>query len=455
MLLSFRCKNFRSISEEQEITLVAQKTRSDERNESLLELPIAGEKGLRCAAIYGSNASGKSNVLRAMRAFSNMISESQRQWKPTGGIPTWDPFALDEVSKSAETKFQIDFVIASTVYRYGFTFNARTIIDEQLTDITGRPKVLFHRISDGSSISISFPGKNLGGTSDDQKHLELIRVQTRANSLFLSSAAQSNHERLSALYKWLSDSFYILSPRDQSAPRYTAELCSTPHRKKQIKALLAFADTGIVDIEVAEEEAPEKEKKLWNAMFNAFREVEPENAANLEAPPFVSRRHSITMSHRGAGGNSYQLDFHEESAGTKAYFYMLGPLLNELEEGTLVLIDELESSLHPNLARQFLRIFNDPLLNPKGAQLIFASHDTNLLDLDLLRRDQIWFTEKNQQGATALSQLSDFKPRKEQNIAAAYLHGRFGATPFLDEDLLRVAFSKELETSVIGANEDE
>lgn len=454
MLLSFRCKNFRSISEEQELSLVAQRTRSDERNESLLELPIAGEKGLRCAAVYGANASGKSNVLRAMRAFSSMISESQRRWKPTGGIPTWDPFALDETSKLKETSFEIDFVVAPTVYKYSFTFNAKTIIDERLTDITGRAKVLFHRTSDGSNVSISFPGRNLGGTSDDQKHLELIRVQTRANSLFLSSAAQSNHERLSAVYKWISDSFYILSPRDQSAPRYTAELCSTPHRKKQVKALLAFADAGIVDIEVSEEETPEKEKKLWEAMFSVFKEAEPENAANLEAPPFLSRRQSITMFHRGVGGNSYRLDFQEESAGTKAYFYLLGPLLNELEEGTLVLIDELESSLHPNLARQLVRIFNDPVLNPKGAQLIFATHDTNLLDLDLLRRDQIWFTEKNQQGATTLAQLSDFKPRKEQNIATAYLHGRFGATPFLDEDFLRIAFYKDTESADMDTNED-
>lgn len=441
MFLSFRCANFRSIAKEQELTLVAQKTRSNEHDENLLKTPIEHETVVRCAAIYGANASGKTNILRAMRAFSDMISESQRKWQPTGGVPTYDPFMLDEKSRSEPTRFEIDVAIQGKILRYSFSFNERVIVDELLMDITNRQKILFHRTSDGSNVKITFPGRNLGKTAEEQKLLELIRLQTRQNSLFMSSAAQGNHEELSVLYKWISDSFFILSPRDQTRGRFTAEMCSADGRKEQIKKLLLFADTGIVDLEVTEEDAPEAEKRIWDAVLRAMKEVNTEIGEDIEISPFEKRRPSVTMIHKGAENRPYPLNFQQESAGTRAFFYMLGPILNELSDGTVLLIDEIESSLHPNLAKQFVRIFNSSKFNPNGAQLIFATHDTNLLDLRMLRRDQIWFAEKKD-GATVLGQLSDYQPRKEQNIATAYLHGRFGAVPFLDDDLLFSAFNQ-------------
>lgn len=449
MLLSFRCANFRSISDEQEISLIAQNNRTQEHDESLLDVPAHTEKALRCAAIYGPNASGKSNLLLAMNTFRDMIADSQRKWKPTGEIPVWDPFALNEISKSTETRFEAEISVEQNVYLYSVSFNSRVITKEVLVDITKRPKMLFRRSADNSTISVTFPGRNLADTTEDQKHLDLIKIQTRPNSLFLSSAAQSNFERLTAIYKWITESFQILSPAVHATAGFTAGACSDPMRKQQIQALLAFADTGIVGLEIIEEDAPERERRFLGAVLSAYeREIESQSA-DLRVPERLVR-HNIKMLHRGPGGHIYPLPFEQESAGTKAYFYMLGPLINELEQGTVLLIDELESSLHPNLARQFVRIFNDPTLNPKGAQLVFATHDTNLLDLELVRRDQVWFTEKNQQGSTAVSQLSDFKPRKEQNVAFAYLHGRFGGTPFLDEDLLRSAFLPKQDRLDVG-----
>ena len=428
MLLRFRCKNFRSIREEQELSLIATKTRSDERNEVLLATPLKDVQALRCAAIYGANASGKSNVLRAMRVFSRMVSNSQNQWNPTGPIPTWNPFVLDEVSSKGETEFQIDFVIDERVYNYGFRFNATAFLEEWLTDITGKARKLFRRKTEGSTVSVMFPGRNLTATEEDTKHLELIRLQTRPNSLFLSAAAQGNHSLLSGIFKWIVERFHQISPHAPSYPRlYTAEACSKSEIKRRVLTVLKFADFGIVDFSVAETEAP------FESALHVFA-----RAMNVKVD-LPNLLHDIKMTHRGAEGKLYPLEFDEESDGTRAYFSMLGPILDVLEKGTVVLIDELESSLHPHLAKQIVRIFNDPALNPKGAQLIFATHDTNLLDLELLRRDQIWFTEKNEHGATVLIPLSDFKPRKDQNIASAYLHGRFGAIPFLDESLLRSA----------------
>jgi hypothetical protein len=457
MLLRFCCKNFRSIREEQELSLVATKTRSDERNDSLLDTPIKDVKGLRCVAIYGANASGKSNVLSAMHTFSWIVSTSQRKWNPTGAIHqrAWDPFVLDEISRTGETEFQIDFVLGSRVYNYGFRFNRAVFVEEWLKEKTGREKQLFRRMTEGSTISVKFPGRSLGATVEDSKHLDAIKLQTRPNSLFLSAAAQSNHKLHSDIFEWISIRFHEISSNVPHALRlYTADAFSEPNRKKQIKMLMRNADIGISEIEVAEEEQPEQSKKIHAAFVRALKEVDPEAATNMSEATSLSR-HNIKIVHSVADGKSFPLDFEEESDGTKTYFNMLGPILDVLKDGTLVLVDELEASLHPNLARQIVRIFNDPALNPNGAQLIFATHDTNLLDLNLLRRDQIWLTEKNQNGATVLVPLSDFKVRKDQNIASAYLHGRFGAIPFLDETLLQGALESPNKKSSEPASNDE
>ena len=144
------------------------------------------------------------------------------------------------------------------------------------------------------------------------------------------------------------------------------------------------------------------------------------------------------MTHQGASEKLYPLESSQESEGNLAYFFYSWVLYwDGLRDGKVLMIDELESSLHPALARELVRLFNSPKLNPNGAQIIFATHSTNLLDLDLLRRDQIWFTEKSRDGATKLYPLSDYQPRTNQNIEAGYLGGRFGAIPFLDEELLR------------------
>ena len=455
MLLRFRCKNFRSIREEQELSLVATKTRSDERNDSLLETPIKGVQALRCAAIYGANASGKSNVLGAMQAFSWMVSTSQRKWAPTGAIPAWAPFELDDTSHNGETELQVDFVLGKQVFNYGFRFSRTAFLEEWLNDITGNKKKFFHRTTEGGTISVRFPGRNLSATDEGSKHLYAIRLQTRPNSLFLSAAAQSHHKLLSEIFNWVFARFNEISSSVPHALRlYTADDCAEPDRKERIKKLLQFADVGISDIEVAEEEETEQAKKFQMALVRALEEVDPEAAAKMSQSSSRSR-HNIKMVHSVAGGKSYPLNFEEESDGTKVYFSMLGPILEVLRDGTLVLIDELEASLHPHLARQIIRIFNEPALNPKGAQLIFATHDTNLLDFALMRRDQFWFTVKNENGATVLVPLSDYKPRKDQNIEAAYLHGRFGAVPFLDDDLLRAALALQEEKSPTSVAEDE
>jgi len=441
MLLEFRFKNFRSFRDEQKISLVAARSRSEEPDLRLIESKLKGVAGLRCAAIYGPNGSGKSNLLKAMAEFSVIISASQKRWDSSDKIPIWDPFMLDDESRSGVTEFEASVVIDDVEYRYGFRFNETTISEEWLYEYSPNERTLFRRKTTDGRVEVEFVGRNLTGST-----LETIRQVTRPNSLFLSAAAQNNYERLAVIQKWFADRFNIIQGQDctQMLP-FTADLCKKQEVKDRVKGLVSFADLGIEDFEVVEEDAPENFKKMFTAMVRAAREVDPEIAGRVaERKSFLHSE--VRMMHRGTDGKLFPLMPNQQSRGTLAYFSVLGPLLNELRDGSVLLIDELESSMHPHLIRQLVRVFNDPDLNPKGAQIIFTTHNTGILDAQILRRDQVWFTEKNQEGATVLFPLTDFKPRKDQNIEVAYLHGRFGAIPFLDSELLYSA----LQTRDLG-----
>lgn len=470
MLLRFRCKNFRSIREEQELSLIATKTRTDEKSESLIDTPLEDLKLLRCAAIYGPNASGKSNVLAALSTFSEIVADSQRLWKPNGPIPAYAPFLLDEVSRTLDTEFEIGFLIDSATYRYGFRFDQAAFHEEWLIDTTGRrDKELFRRTTESPQkvrrqgvedlrtfsalparkkiadskrrslefmatvdalTTVSFPNRNLGKTLDESRHLEGIRLDVRPNSLFLSASAQKNHPVLSKIYAYLSDALEaIWDQKDQSLLR-TAATCSKSSRREQIKRMMEFADTGIHDLEVTPQDISDKDKRPFLAFMMALKEAHPETFSHMPTDGSnLPQNFEIRMTHQGAEGRSYLLEASQESEGTLAYFSILGPLLDGLHDGKVLMIDELESSLHPALARELVRLFNSPKLNPNGAQIIFTTHSTTLLDLDLLRRDQIWFTEKSREGATRLYPLSDYQPRTNQNIEAGYSVG--GSERFL------------------------
>ena len=449
MLLRFRCKNFRSIREEQELSLIAAKTRTDERSESLIATPFEDLKLLRCAAIYGANASGKSNVLAALSAFSDIVSESQRLWRPSGPIPRYDPFVLDDTSSNDASEFEIVFLLDSSIFRYGFRFNRTTFLREWLVDATSRDKVLFHRESEGEDTQVSFPNKNLIKSAEDARHLEGIRKDVRPNSLFYSASAQRNHLLLTRICSFLTDGFDSLG--NYRIRERAVASCREEDRRKQVLEMLRFADVGIRDLSVSSMNFPEPDPQSEAGLRQAFPGLFP-NSEKLEPLPPLN---FLWLSHAGAKDRSYLLKEVDESGGTLAYLSILGPLLDRLRDGGLLLIDELESSLHPALARELVRIFNSPKLNPKGAQVIFTTHNTNLLDMGLLRRDQVWFTEKNREGATRLFPLTDYQPRTNQNIEAGYLGGRFGAIPFLDEQLLRESLipSEPAQTSLEFSSE--
>jgi AAA15 family ATPase/GTPase len=422
MLIQFRVANHRSLRDEQILSLVAADAlgAGDTR---CIHAPGIAETLLPALALYGANASGKSNVIGALRFMRDAVIDSQRRWEPDGGTPQ-DAFALAEKSNESSL-YEIDFLRSGIRYRYGFALNAEIIEEEWLYAFPkGTSQTLFERNGDKFDFGSDFIGEN-----------DSIAALTRSNSLFLSAAAQNNHKLLMPLYAWFRDIRFEMArgmPQNVRTSRVAFGRVSPARRlssfldpdietdvqqvrREAILRLLRSADIGIIDIKVSEEDV----------VFESGRQQS-------------LKRTELYFMHRSESPSQEAwLPLSAQSAGTVRLLEMAVPLLRVIEEGGLLCVDELESSLHPKLALEILRLFQDPRHNPCGAQLIFSTHDTNLLGNVLgdapLRRDQVWFTEKDQFGATHLYPLTDFYPKNEENLERGYLQGRYGAIPFLGD----------------------
>jgi uncharacterized protein len=413
MLLRFACKNIRSLRDEQEFTLIADS--GHEREDTVIQIPAIGHRLLRSAAIYGANASGKTNLLRALSFFAAMVENSFSRGSATSPIPR-ARFLLND-DKESPSYFEIDFLLKNERFTFGCELNDSEVLREWLYTYPSGRKVVWYEREHGQPMVF---GRRLTGKN------RVIESLTRKNSLFLSAAAQNNHEQLTPVYEWFSNGFSVATA-DTRQPLTTADFCSSSVSSTElVRTLIKFADLGIVDFKISEQEV---DKKMFE-MFSLMKEK-----SIIDSPEIPRTMRKINLVHEGAAAKLYEIDAMDESDGTMAYFSILGPILRALATGTVLLIDELESSLHPALARELVKIFNDPKVNCHGAQFIFTTHDANLLSLEVLRRDQIWFTEKNREGATSLYPLTDFSVRNDYNIARGYLQGRFGAIPFFNEAL--------------------
>jgi hypothetical protein len=413
VLIRFRVENFRSIREEQEFSMVA--SAISERPETLVPTS-AGVKLLRAAAVYGPNASGKSALFQALSFMRGAVIKSHRIWSPHGGVPR-TPFALDHRSVFKPSLFAVDVLIGGVRYEYGFTVDSVRVLEEWLYAYPrGRKQEWFTRDA-GRDVEFAFsrslPGEN-----------RAISALTRPNSLFLSAAAQNNHEQLMPVYQWFTQNLWIVDDSTRSFfENYAVDSCRHESFRKSLLALLASADLGVTDIEFAESGvAPEP-----SASSNLIENLGATDPMDPFAPvPRVRLWHST-----GNSALSVALPFEQESRGTRTLFGLLGILRVCLHTGGTLIVDELDQSLHSHLARQIVDRFMSPAWNPRAAQLLFNTHDTNLLSEDLLRRDQVWFTEKTTDGATRLFPLTDFSARKLENLERGYLQGRYGAVPSL------------------------
>lgn len=391
-----------------------------EGRKDLVAIPSLGIDTVRVAAIYGANAAGKSNVLAALDFLRDAVVRSHRLWKPEGPIPL-EPFALGS-TVSTPSRIEVDLFLEGSLYEYGIELSSERVVREWLYAYPQRRRQLwFLRNANSEEESFSF-GKQLRGNN------RTISELTRANSLFLSVAAANNHTQLAPLYRWFSDSLLFAGPDDwRFRVQYTTRLFSDGAKKTQLLTLLRKADLGIVDLEISRKPLNDRAREVLQLLASQDSSGEREIAVP-ENLPELRFRHS---SPHGA-----TLSFEEESRGTRFWFALTGPILAALQTGSTLCVDELDASLHPHLSAEILRLFQDPESNPNNAQLVFTTHDTSLFGSLLgptpLHRDQIWFVEKDKEGATKLYPLTDFRPRKEENVERGYLQGRYGAIPFID-----------------------
>jgi len=420
VLIRFRVSNFRSIKDEQELSMVASSLAGTP--ESLVHLQAEGLDLVRIAAIYGANAAGKSNVLNALRFMSAAVVRSHRGWEPGAPVPR-EPFLLDAACRKAASTFEADFLLDQVRYRYGFSLGSERILEEWLYSYPNRRKRLWFRRDAKAEEPFEF-GKSLRGNN------RTIASLTRENSLFLSAAAENNHEMLLPIRSWFASRIVFST---QANVLTTARLLTD--RKPLVLDLLKLADLGIADIEPKELPTDQvaRIEKLIAVLKDSTGASEEELLEGLGLPNLGG---SVELTHSSSevpAGISLPLEM--ESEGTRTWLSLTGPLLAVLETGSVLCVDELDRSLHPRLALEVVRIFEDPVRNPKNAQLIFNTHDTallgNLLGGAGLRRDEVWFVEKDTAGGTHLYPLTDFKPRRDENLERGYLQGRYGAIPFI------------------------
>jgi hypothetical protein len=415
MLARFEVSNFRSIADPVELSLVA----IDTEREAARGVSSLGEHLLTRTAVYGSNASGKSNVLAALVWLVDAVQNSLRAWDDE--IPL-EPFAFDH-RKDEPTEFTVDFVVDGVRFEYLLEAKRDGVVREELHHYPeGRARRVFERIGDDVTFhrSLGSGGPFVELLTPTTLLLSLARRfdlpdAARFANVFIRTQAFGKLPSRSNINSPMSSVpttklFDDPTNRDDQPSLFGDDL---PDRRTQALDLLRLADLGIADVVV-------EEKEILTSR---------ERRAGVKRRPLLL--------HETAQG-AMPLDLSQESEGTRTWFALIAPVLEALNTGAPVVFDELDASLHPVLSAELIKIFHDQRTNPRGAQLIFSTHDTSLLTH--LNRDEVWLTQKRPDGSTELGALADFageRVRKSVNLESAYLHGRYGAIPEIDPTRLR------------------
>lgn len=412
MIIDFTVTNFRSIRDETTLSLYAEHPGTHLRENIAYPMKDSKIGVLKSLGLYGANASGKSNLLLAFEALQYIISQTG-SFKDGDLIRCYEPFRLSESTKKAPVYFEVEFVTPDrSRYRYKVGFTQRKIVEETLIAYPSRqPAVLFSRKESDTWESIKFGTTYKGGKK---------RLPFFPNNAYLSKAGNSADapESIRAIFNYLRSDVIRVTHDSSIFVRGWAE---EEHIIQQVSTLLSFADTGIDAIIVKERDTDSL--ILPDGMPDDLKEA------------FLRRkRWRFLFSHKTEEGEVEHFELDEESAGTRRLFELAPVLLDALASGGVVLLDELESSMHPLMAEFILKLFNDREVNTKGAQLIFTTHNVHIMSSEYLRRDQIWFTEKKD-GASQYFSLADFdknivKPKSPFN--RWYLEGRFDAIPRID-----------------------
>ncbi len=426
MLIEFRVKNFRSFKEEQVFSMVASK--DDSLSDNVAK--IGKWRLLRTAAIYGPNASGKSNLVKAIRTMGGVIGSSAQM--DSSARNDLVPFALDPENRDKPCWFEITFLLDEVRYQYGFSATRKRVYDEWLFSYPeGKARHLYGREFDPETQETEWNLRSKFLTGQKQQ----LREMVRDDALFLSIAAQLNHEQLTPIYRFFDELVSTILTSDQMW-QMTESMMLREDMSEAVNVLVAsyvkLADPTISDIR-AKKMDPAKMK----TPDNLPDEVRKTFIAQIKANPLIT----VDVDHETTGSDHRTVfPLEEESDGTRRLFQLIGPVIEIIGRGLLMFVDEIERSLHPLLVRRLLQDIQSPEFSLRGAQVIMATHDTTLLDPELLRRDQVWFTEKDSDGATHLYSLSDYKEkekekgkvRKDEAFQKRYLEGRYGAIPIIE-----------------------
>jgi hypothetical protein len=418
MLIEFRVKNFRSLRDEQVLSLVASKDKVLQDTHTQATGIKAAPMLLRSAVIYGANASGKSNLIKALQFMRGVVIESATAIQP--GQPfAVQPFRLDADSANQPSEFEVTFLLDGVRYQYGFAMTTQRIVSEYLLVYKAfKPQRWFERHFDSETGKDVYDfGPSLKGTKN------LWEEATRPNSLFLSMAVQLNSEALRPVYDWFANRLIIFNELAPLNRQFSIQMLKQADGRKKICNFLSSADISIAGIDV------EARKVSGKAVHFDL------GAGKAEVRAEEMEEHKLRFHHVTEQGKAV-FELMDESNGTRNLLFLAGPVLDILSKGLTLVIDELDTSLHTMLVRELVRLFHRPEINTGGAQLIFTTHDTSLLDApDLFRRDQVWFVEKDRDQTSALVGLSEFSPRKNEALERGYLMGRYGGVPFLSHPL--------------------
>ena len=387
MLIQFTVENHRSIKNSAVISFAASKDKSFEEyllhpDEKKLLLPVI--------AIYGANAAGKSNVLHAMMTMKEMVVGNAAKISKGQELP-WEPFG----SVREPTSFEMTFIFQGVRYTYGFSFDGKMIYKEYLYHWpNGREALIFSR------------GNGVYEFRENINEQITLSNRTPDNKLYLVSSNDWNLPQTENAYRWFLEKMTFLMDEEPATSETVAQIVSGDDKKARILKELLLADLGITDVTIK------------NSSGNV---------------PVITTTHRII--NEDGSTEYFHLLMEQESIGTQHFFARIGGWLQALKNGALLVVDEIDDSLHPLLTKRLIEMVQDKAVNTNNAQLIFTTHDAMLLDLNFFRRDQIWFADKNAAScATELYSLASFSPRKGENIRKGYLQGRFGAIPFIGGD---------------------
>ncbi len=395
MILEFLVSNYLSIKKELKISFVATALKDvlTETND-MITVPETGLSVLRSAVIYGANASGKSNVLKAIAFYRRFIMDSFKN-SQAGEIINVESFRLNTTSMNEPTTMEATFIVGSFTYRYGFEVDSKAVRAEWLYQRSNKKRAkeveIFYRTEEETTVHQKIT-----------LLMELVnKKMVRDNALLLSTGAQFNEPIAVSILQWLNDMQVIFGNEEEKLWNQAIKAMDNENLRLRITNFAKYADLGIDSI-----------VKMDNRIVSNHRQYDDE----------------------GKETNSVAFSFSSnESDGTIKYFSLAYPIIDALDNGKLLVIDELASKLHPLLVRRIIGLFNSAKTNPKGAQLLFTTHDTFLLSTGMFRRDQIWFTQKNSFGSTEAYSLVEYKVRSNTPFERDYLAGKYGATPIIGE----------------------